>query len=86
MRSIIIKLCLMCFLVLWGASGFASQHAAAGKLIEYLASEKVNLTVTNSEARSRLSSITDINFEEGKEDVDSQLALMQAKLKHYMLF
>jgi len=71
----------MCFLVLWGASGFASQHAAAGKLIEYLASEKVNLTVTNSEARSRLSSITDINFEEGKEDVDSQLALMQAKIE-----
>lgn len=71
----------MCFLVLWGASGSASQHAAAGKLIEYLASEKVNLTVMNSEARSRIGSITDTNFEERKEDVNTQLALMQAKIE-----
>lgn len=81
MKSILVKLCLMYFLVLWGASGLASQYDASGKLIEYLASEKVNLTVINSEARSRLSSITDINFEERKDEVDTQLVLMQAKIE-----
>ncbi|MDF1683378.1 MAG: mechanosensitive ion channel [Legionellaceae bacterium] len=76
----ILKLCLMCFLVLWGASSAASQHAASGKLIEYLAAEKVNLTVTNSEARSRLSSITEANFNAKKEGVTRQLVLTLAKI------
>jgi potassium-dependent mechanosensitive channel len=71
----------MCFLVLWSASSTASQRAASGKLIEYLAAEKVNLTVSNSEARSRFSSITETNFKEKEEDVTGQLVLMRAKLE-----
>lgn len=71
----------MCFLVLWGTSSAASQRAASGKLIEYLAAEKTNLTVSNSEARSRFSLITETNFKEKEEDVAGQLVLMHAKLK-----
>lgn len=71
----------MCFLVLWGASSTASQYAASGKLIEYLAAEKVNLTVTNSEARSRLSSITETNFQEKKEAVARQIVLTHEKIE-----
>ena len=71
----------MCFLVLWGTPSAASQRAASGKLIEYLAAEKVNLTVTNSEARSRTSLITASNVKEKKEDVARALVLMHAKLE-----
>ena len=80
MRNIL-KLCLMCSLVLWGISGAASQRAASGKLIEYLAVEKVNLTVTNSDARSRAILITEANFQAKKEDVARELALTHAKLE-----
>lgn len=71
----------MCFLVLWGASSVASQRTASGKLIEYLAAEKVNLTITNSEARSRTSTITKTNVNEQKEDVERALALIHARLE-----
>ena len=80
MRNIV-KLCLVCFLVFWNTSYAAPQHVASGKLIEYLAAEKVNLTISNSEARSRFSSITDANFKEKKEDVEEQLVLLHAKLE-----
>jgi len=71
----------MCSLVLWGAPSMASQRAASGKLIEYLAVEKVNLTVTNSEARSCVTIITEANFKEKKEDLTTELVLIHAKLE-----
>ncbi len=80
MRNIL-KLCLMCSLILWGTLSVASQRAASGKLIEYLAAEKVNLTILNSEARSRSSSITEMNFKEKEVDVAEQLVLMHEKIE-----
>lgn len=77
----ILKLGLMCFLVLGSAVTDASQRAASGKLIEYLAAEKVNLTVINSDARSRSIPITELNFKEKEKELTEQLMLMHAKIE-----
>ena len=67
--------------MLWHVlSAVAADNNASGKLTEYLAAEKMNLTVMNSDLRSLYTPITTENITSEKAYINRQLALIAAKI------
>ncbi|MCH9757231.1 MAG: mechanosensitive ion channel [Gammaproteobacteria bacterium] len=75
-----LKFFLMGVILIWSLPGLALQEGTSGKLIEYLAAEKVNLTITNSNLRSFSMPITKETLSEQKERIATQLTLISAKI------
>ncbi|MDF1646251.1 MAG: mechanosensitive ion channel [Legionellaceae bacterium] len=67
--------------LIWSTPITALQGSTSGKLIEYLAAEKVNLTVTNSNLRSFSIPITRDTINEQKARVATQQTLITAKIE-----
>ncbi len=78
-----VKLFLLGVFLLCSTSVFALQDgtSTSGKLIEYLAAEKANLTVANSDIQSFSAPITSETFAEQKERVTTQKNLIAAKIE-----
>ncbi len=76
-----LKLGLMGIFLIWSLPSAALKETTPSKLIEYLAAEKVNLTVTNSYLRSFSEPITSATLPQQKAWVSKQLALITAKIE-----
>ncbi|MDF1678231.1 MAG: mechanosensitive ion channel [Legionellaceae bacterium] len=76
-----LKLFLVGFCLTWSAVSRAHETATSGQLIEYLAAEKVNLTLTNSNLRAFSVPITADNFSEQEERLAAQKTLIKAKIQ-----
>ncbi|MCH9717027.1 MAG: hypothetical protein K0U52_08085, partial [Gammaproteobacteria bacterium] len=74
----------LCFI--WSVPGAAVQDETSSKFIEYLAAEKVNLTLTNSTLRSSTPPITHETAAKQKTEVRAQQALVNAKVSTLRAF
>jgi potassium-dependent mechanosensitive channel len=76
-----LMVCLMGVGMSLSSYALTTENGTSGKLIEYLAAEKVNLTVTNSEARSFSMPINARNIETQKKQTLTGLTLINAKIE-----
>ncbi|MCH9763819.1 MAG: mechanosensitive ion channel [Gammaproteobacteria bacterium] len=81
-----LKSCLMVLCFIWSVPGAAVQDETSSKFIEYLAAEKVNLTLTNSTLRSSTPPITHETAAKQKTEVRAQQALVNAKVSTLRAF
>ncbi len=76
-----LKYCAIGLFLTWSFPSAALKTETSGKLIEYLAVEKVNLTVTNSNIRSFSIPITPETLVSQKERAATQQTLITAKIE-----
>jgi potassium-dependent mechanosensitive channel len=76
-----LKLLFVGLCLIWSAPSAALKESTSSKLIEYLAVEKVNLTVTNSNLRSFSTPITKATYTEKKTWIVRQQKLIIAKIE-----
>jgi potassium-dependent mechanosensitive channel len=76
-----LMICLMGVGTSLSSYALTTENGTSGKLIEYLAAEKVNLTVANSEARSFSMPINAHNIEIQKKQTLAGLTLINAKIE-----